>query len=209
MRWRQFSCSAICYWLSSLAISRLFFFFFLANTTTDHSQLQSVLEKYFQSIALSHCKSPQVHSSHLWKWGLFFLAHQHLTETDRHTKCEVQAYFRTTSATVTWNFLKIVSHHPLDNHKYFTSLISMHTFQLRCVFLQTLPYVAACLSFTLNTWMQYFPSSWYSNYSPNIFQSLGIMNYSAMNIFCYLIFFFCRITSLGETESRSLRNFIA
>lgn len=27
-RWQQFSCSAICYWLSSLAISRLFFFFF-------------------------------------------------------------------------------------------------------------------------------------------------------------------------------------
>lgn len=25
-RWQQFSCSAICYWLSSLAISRLFFF---------------------------------------------------------------------------------------------------------------------------------------------------------------------------------------
>lgn len=76
--WKQFSCSAIRYRLSSSAMSCVL----LANTTTGHWQLQSVLEKCFQSSALSHCKSPQVHSSHLWKWGLFFLAHQHLTETD-------------------------------------------------------------------------------------------------------------------------------
>lgn len=86
MRWQQqFSCSAICYWLSSSAMSCML----SANTTTDHLRLQSVLEKYFQSSVLNRCKLPQVHSSHLWKWGLFFLAHQHLTVTRTQKTKEV------------------------------------------------------------------------------------------------------------------------
>lgn len=94
-----------------------------ANTTTAHSQLQSVPGKCFQSSALSHCKSPQVRSSRLWKWGLFFLARQHLTETDGDTKYEVHTrqktvhfiYFRTTFATLT-NILKFLCCSLLDAH---------------------------------------------------------------------------------------------
>lgn len=113
MRWRQFSCSAICYWFRSSAMSCML----STSTTTGHLQLQSVLEKCFQSSALGHYTLPQVHSSHLWKWGLFFLAHQHLAEI-KVQKLDAYTYYRivTYSSITSITFMQ----------KAWTALIHLH-----------------------------------------------------------------------------------